>query len=385
MSPNGAGVTLLNTGVQIASLQSSVTYLRDHHDTQYLQLAQLSGTVDTARRDLDHVMANMPKEETFAAVTGGGQSTFVASTLSWRSDINFLDTEVNINGNIQVPNVDYIKLSSTTIQFIDDVAAPRLINAGAIVTVRVATPNIDTPLPPRPYFVEYVESTVGMSVTLANEYDPTKTRLSAFRNGLYMVNSPFIGSLVDRYAEQDRKSILTGVTSVASDVYAFVNQNLTPGFKRVNSGVTGTVLTIPTYTIGSKKLIVWRNGLAMTTSIFGLAAERYTESSPTTVTLADAAVLTDWFAFENRSVAPTWREEKTGASGATLLLVANYTKGDYKLLVWRNGLLLVNSATIGTAEARYIEDPTVANGVSTNRIDLGISADPSDVFIIIYQ
>lgn len=370
------GLVLIDTRTSIETLNTQVADLYAKNDTQYLQIAYVTGLVDATRRDLDYLLANRPLEETFPAVGPAGQTLFTASTIAWNADPAFLDIVVRVNGEPQVPGVDFTKVDGTSVQF----SSP--LPEDSVVTIRIELPKISIPLAGQPYFVNYVGNTTGMVVYTGHEYDPTKTRLGVFRNGLYMVNSPFVGGLGDRYTEQDRSSVLVGVGVEASDVFAFVNQDVTPVYKQVNSGLSGTVITVPSYTQGSNRLLVYRNGLLANSSGFGLLAEQYTESSPTSITLAASAVSTDWFTFEYRQ-SITWREDKTGVTGTQLLLTNPYTKGNGKLLVFRNGALLHNSTTLGTPDMRYTEYGTI--GASSTRIDLEVAASTDDVFTFLYQ
>lgn len=230
----------------------------------------------------------------------------------------------------------------------------------------------------QPFFVNYVTGQTTTTIPVGGQYNENTDKLSVFRNGLMLTRSASIGSAVSRYVELTDTQINLGSAASAPEVFTFVNHTAIPVVTNM-TGMTGTVLTVSSYIVGSGRLRVYRNGILMTTELTAPAADRYFESSATSITLAFAAVVGDVFVIWNDGNAPTFRETLTGVTG-TLLTIPNsetYTMGDQKLLVFRNGLLMLNSGILGNPSDRYSE-------TSTTQITLATAAVVGDVFTFLY-
>ena len=143
-----------------------------------------------------------------------------------------------------------------------------------------------------------------------------------------------------------------------------------------------SVINLPTYTQGDDSLKVYRNGLLMNAQALGDTITQYSETSTTSITLAEVAQSSDVFTIINM-VAPTFRNDVTGLSGTNLNIGNNYTVGDDSLLIFKNGVLLTNNnkSIVGTTDNQYEED-----GVGTSSsVTLQEAATVSDVFTFIIK
>lgn len=239
--------------------------------------------------------------------------------------------------------------------------------------------------------VEAPESPFNISITnqddldtllIGSPYNVGTDKLDVYRNGVLMVKDNLSVSLVSRYSEVDQDSIYISKNSEVSDVFSFINESYAPNFKLNFVGFSGTKINLPPYAIGTGSLRVFRNGILMNTSGNSGAILQYSESTPYLpnywIDLAAPAVLTDVFTVIEKSVTPEFREEITGVTGTTINLSNAYTMGDELLLVFRNGVLMQNSTTLGNADNRYLEDTATS-------ITLELAAVATDVFTFIYK
>lgn len=251
---------------------------------------------------------------------------------------------------------------------------------GDVLELRIINPQVfGTSGLPQPYFVNYITGQAGAQVPVGNLYNITTNKLQVYRNGALMSLTLSVGDLIDRYSEPNNNSILLSQNANTSEVFTFINYEDPVPSRVIQTGVTGTILTIPTYTLGDDSLRIYRNGVLMTTGVGFSAVQTYAETSTTTVTLDVAASASDVFVIYGAGSPPTWRETLTGVTGTTLTIPNSqtYVLGDEKLLVFRNGLLLLNSTSLASAVDRYQE-------FSTTQIELGLTASASDFFEFIY-
>lgn len=233
-------------------------------------------------------------------------------------------------------------------------------------------------LAPQPFFLNYVDGITGGTVPTGNTYNMGTDKLSVYRNGIYLVKSPSLGMPVDRYVEGSLNAVAVGLAAAPSDVFTFENLASLPTARQFATGLTGTVLSVPTYVMGSKRLRIFRNGVLMNASGLGTAVEQYTETSTTSITLAQASLASDLWTYYVASSAPTFREDLDGFSGTVLNISGTYVIGDKHLLVFKNGVLLFNSLTLGVAGDRYQE-------TGTSQVTAGVAAVVSDWFSFIYM
>lgn len=229
-----------------------------------------------------------------------------------------------------------------------------------------------------PYFVNYLNGETAALISIGNNINIGSGRLAVFKNGQRLANSLSVGVASDRYQETTVGQITLGAAAVASDVLSFVNRFTTTS-SSIITGITGSVLTVPSYTMGDKSLVVYRNGILMNASGLGNSNDQYNETTSTTITLGLAALPSDFFIVELINP-PISRQDQSGVTGLTLTLSSPYTMADEKLLVYRNGVLMINSnsPSLGGAVDRYQE------GTTTTLI-LETAAVVGDVFTYMNQ
>lgn len=389
-----------------------------------------SDDVNTALGKLDQAFGTIfndtPKEEQFV-VGGGGQSIFTATLFNWNPANTSVDIVVYVNGIKAEQSLtgaldkDFRKNSSTVIEFAYTVPENAKVTirdertggsgSGAGVTnganvgtgtgnvfkinnagtlqfrrilagsgISVTTSGDDVVISAtggaaEAYFVNYLTGQTAYSIGTGAKYNLGTDKLKVYRNGLVMLNTASVGSNLERYQELTNKSVLLSDVAVASDLFAFVNQDVDVDYSTIITGITGVTVTVPTYVMGNNALRVYRNGVLMNAASLGTAVDQYTEASTTSLSLNVAAVSTDVFLVE-RGPVPTFREDLDGFSGTLITLGSSYTMGTQELLVFRNGILLYNSLTLGAAINRYQE-------TSTTTVTVGVTASPSDVFTFI--
>lgn len=338
------------------------TLIISSSDTYPEAISKLDLAVNTA-------LSDTAIEETITATAG--QTVVNFSIISFDPSTASVDLKAYRDGVKMEPNDDYAKTGPAQITM----NYPLIL--GEKICGRMEKSAVPA-LGPQAYFVNYYEGLIGTAIATGNAYNTGTDKLSVYRNGLYMVNSAS-GSFpaTDRYLEASSSSILLafGVTPV--DWLAFVNEDTIPAARTQSIGLTGTVLTVPTYTMGNDSLRVYRNGVLMNTAGLGAAADQYTETSTTSITLALASNVSDVWTFYVMGVAPTFRQDVDGLTGTVLTLPAPITVGNERLLVFKNGVLMLNSLTMATANERYQE-------TSTTQITLAAAAIATDVFTYIY-
>lgn len=147
-----------------------------------------------------------------------------------------------------------------------------------------------------PNFRQFSDGLTGTTLTVP-AYTMGDDTLRVYRNGVLM-NAAGLGAAIDQYTEASSTSITLATASVMTDVWCFHSMSVVPDYRSDVSGLTGTTLTVPTYTMGDKRLLVFRNGILMLNSLsLGAANDRYQEATTTTLTLADAAVVGDVFTY----------------------------------------------------------------------------------------
>lgn len=351
-----------------------------HVYQQDLDLALIRATIQSLNEsisllglDITAILNDNPLEETIETV--GGETILTTSTIQWSIDNAEVDVVVYRNGMRLVQDqtggtgADYRKVSSNQIEIF------RTALAEDRYTFRSIRQLLS--IKPKSYFYGHTDGRSGKSLPLPNRYAPNTDQLSIFRNGILSIKSYTLGSSDVRYEETSPTFITFEDLLVSDDVVSYLNTALTPKFRYYQQGVTGTVLTIPSYIVGNDGLKVWRNGVLMNTSSMGSTFDQYSETSTTQVTLAEPAVATDLFIFEDANTAPQFREDITGISGTVITLSNSYTVGDDRLLVFRNGKLLYKSTTIGDPIDRYLES-------GTSEITLEIAVDVTDWISVIY-
>lgn len=280
---------------------------------------------------------------------------------------------VTLNGQMLTLNTDYTEVGSSsslssTIIILQDLVV------GDQLDIRFVNPQIiGTAGDDQAYFVNYLVGQNGSQIPVGALYNTGTERLQVWRNGLAMLRTSSLGDLIDRYQEANTNSITVSQVANPDEVFAMVNHAAPSPAVTLITGVSGTVLTIPTYVIGNGALRIFRNGVLLSANAGAPTDLKYSETSTSTITLALAASTSDVFKVFKAGTPPQFREVVTGITGLTVSLINTYTLGDKKLLVFRNGLLMSDSTSIGTAETRYQE-------ASTSSITLEVAAVTSDLF-----
>lgn len=255
----------------------------------------------------------------------------------------------------------------------------RSIRGATGITVYVDGNEIVVALATSAYYRNYQTNIASPVMPVGAAYDIGSRRLQVHRNGIRMTNSMSYGGLIDRYIENSVNTIQLLEAALLSDVFTFTNIGLAPVFLDIQGGLSGTTITLPAaITLGDKRLLVFRNGVLMNNAGLGGPVDRYTETSTTQITLDQAAVPSDVFILEYAGAAYDFREDVSPFVGSTLNLSNSLNPGDNKELVFKNGVLLYNSNTLGVADDRYgIADATTIN--------LGAPANLLDYFTVINQ
>lgn len=147
-----------------------------------------------------------------------------------------------------------------------------------------------------PLFQEVV-SQAGVTVYVP-AYELGTGKLIAWRNGLLM-NAAGHGDYTLRYAEVSDTQIQLEEAAEATDVFIFEHLTAAPTWREDITSFVGNTLTFQsTYTVGDKKLFLYRNGCLMLNSTdgnLGVSSERYYELSTNSVYLETGASINDCF------------------------------------------------------------------------------------------
>lgn len=322
--------------------------------------------LDTEVYDLLHNSGLEEKQE----VGIGGQSIFNATTLQWNASNLIWDVLVFVNGRKQSQDTtgglaeDFRKNSGTQIEF------SYTVPENAKVTFRVENP-LALPMPVGFFRTDQV-ATGGITAFVGHVYNMGNDSLQAFRNGVQMDTLGLYP--ITSYIENSNKFIKLGLAASFPEVLSYIGLP-TPTYRQFNSSLTGTVLSVPTYTMGDERLLVLRNGLLMNTASMGGALDQYSETSTTSITLTSAAVANEIFEYLYLA-SITSRDDVTGVTGTVIVVPTAYTMGNQRLLVFKNGTLMFNSLTLGGAQDRYQE-------TSTTSITTAAAAVATDVFTFI--
>lgn len=286
---------------------------------------------------------------------------------------------VFLNGIKMVVGDDYTEIGSpgtlsNQVQTLQD-----LVVGDKLEFIWVNPQVIGTAALDQPFFVNYLTGQNANQIPVGHIYNMGTDRLQIWRDGLAMLKTNSVGDLIDRYQEVNSNSVNLSSVANPDEVFSFVNHIAPDPTVVLITGVTGTTLTVPTYVIGNKALRVFRNGLLMTTNASGPVDLKYVEATTSTVTLSTAAVLTDVFKIYIAGAPPTFRVSTTGITGTVITVPGgnSYVIGNKHLLVFLNGVLLLDSGSLGDPVDRYSE-------TSTTQITLEVALVTSDLLEFIY-
>ena len=214
-------------------------------------------------------------------------------TFSQPYEANFNKLNVYRNGlhlinDLSVPDIDRF-----TESFVDTIGIPIAVSTGEVIT---AIFEYDIPSA-----TAVITGVSGSFLTVPN-YVLGSNTLRVWKNGLLM-NPSGLGGLQDFYTEASTTSILLGQAAIPTDIFFVEVLAQSPVFREDKDNIVGTNLPTTTpYTVGSDKVLVYRNGLLQFNSVtLGGAIDRYQEFNANNFTLEVASQSTDWWTILFRS------------------------------------------------------------------------------------
>ena len=302
------------------------------------------------------------------------------NTLSYWKNIPNNAGVVNTAANVGVGTGQVFKNT------VADTINMRTLEAGNEISIVTGTNSITIArITAAPYYREDIVPNAGtLTILLSNPYVMGTDTLEMYRNGVRLMNQqPENSSSIDKFAERSRKAVTvfeglsgSGIPD-GFDVFSAVNQDVEPDWCIVVTNQTGTTLTVPSYTVGDDGLRVFRNGVLMNSTGLGNPIDKYTETSSTLITLNQVATSGEHFLISYGPV-PSNRTDIDGLTGTFISSVPTYNMGTDELLVYRNGILMFNSTSLGIPVDRYQE-------TSATSITLASAALASDVFTFIVK
>ncbi len=210
---------------------------------------------------------------------------------------------------------------------------------------------------------------------LGNSYNRGSDRLEVYRNGIAMNLGALVGERIERYQEISNNEIGLSLHAQLQDIFTAIFKEVrvvSKGFVIEKSNEN--VVQVPQYTIGGKDLRVFRNGILLNKASKGELIDQYTEITDTTIGLPVSLAISDILTFEVSDFTGT-REDISGLDNTSIVTLANSIASG-KILVYRNGKLIHNSNSLGSAIDRY--------SVSNNfEIVLGENAQLTDYITVI--
>ena len=184
-----------------------------------------------------------------------------------------------------------------------------------------------------------------------------------------------MGTAQFQYTEKSARLIEMTERLSATDVTDVVNigAKRTPLYRQYNANFSGAAVTVASYVANVDRLLVFREGKLLSRLPGAPAELRYTETSTTQITLAQAAVAEDIATDFLSSV--VWRQDQTALTGTQVNFLSTFSDPE-KLLLFRNGMLM-NAQGLGSADLQY----TI---LDTDSVTLATSAISSDLFIAVY-
>ena len=306
--------------------------------------------------------------------------------LAWDSGLSYWKNIPNNSGVINTAANVGIGTGQVFKNTVSDTINLRTLEAGNEISITTGTNSIVIArITAAPYFRQDVVPNAGtMTILLSNPYVMGTDTLEMYRNGVRLMNQhPENSSSIDKFVERSRKAVNIfeglGGSGIPDglDVFSAVNQNIEPDWCIVITNQTGSTLTVPSYTVGNDGLRVFRNGVLMNASGLGDPIDKYAETSSTLITLTQAATSGEHFLISYLPI-PNNRTDIDGLTGTFISSVPTYNVGTGELLVYRNGILMFNTTSIGIPVDRYQE-------TTATSITLASAALASDVFTFIVK
>lgn len=364
--------------IGLGLLQSQLDILVSHLSSIDGSLVSMNGKIGTSQGGVDslysivdRLCSGVPLEETFTATEG--QTIFNASTMTWTNDNAVFDILVFRDGSKMQQgstSVDYRKTSTSQIVFFNG------LRANTKITIRQNIPwSVVTA------FINYINEVVGLTVPIGALYNQGTNQLAVYRNGLYMIFSsdPSLGFPSDRYTESHRYAVTLEVEAVYGSFFIVMNRSIPPISRQAINGLTGFSLTVPAYTLGDKSLLIYRGGMLLNASALGDNIMQYSEDDTTHITVLETSTTDSLWIIELLASAPTWRQDITGITGATLTFTGSYVLGSKRLSLYKNGTLMMNTSdtSLGADYNRYVE-------ATVNTVTLESASVVTDVWSALY-
>jgi hypothetical protein len=371
------------TKSEIAGLQSAYNALllafTDHEYQQGLDLTEirnylsdLSLLISNLGSEVNAINADKPLEQHIIATVG--QTDFTASVIHWSTSNADFDVEVFRNGQKLVQDAsgtnlkDFIKLGSNQI---------RLTSAcvdGEQISLRMCRNNLN--IIAKDFFRWDSNSISGRSVLLSQRYSIGTNKTDLFRNGILMVKSMFLGTTASRYEETTSLMMTLAERLIADDVVSVYNRDESVARRDIDGVTTTSITGLDTYS--DNRLVAYRNGLVMTKATnAGIPSfQKYVEASPTAITLVEAGDADEIFSFQVLQNDPKV-EDYVGFTGVSITLSNTYDTGSDRLMIFRNGKLMIRGSSFGEPIDQYFYN-------TSNSLTLVVAAELTDWFHIIY-
>jgi len=371
------------TKSEISGLQSAYNALllafTDHEYQQGLDLTEirnylsdLSLIISNLGSEVNAINADKPLEQHIIATAG--QTDFTASVIRWSVSNADFDVEVFRNGQKLVQDAsgtnlkDFIKLGSNQI---------RLTSAcvdGEQISLRMCRNNLN--IIAKDFFRWDTNSIVGRSVLLPQRYSIGTNKTDLFRNGILMVKSMLLGTAASRYEETTSLMMTLAERLLIDDVVSVYNRDESVARRDIDGVTTTSITGLDTYS--DNRLVAYRNGLVMTkaTSAGIPSFQKYVEASPTAITLVEAGDADEIFSFQVLQNDPKV-EDYVGFTGVSITLSNTYDTGSDRLMIFRNGKLMIRGSSFGEPIDQYFYN-------TSNSLTLVVAAELTDWFHIIY-
>jgi len=315
-----------------------------------------------------------PIYETPSGVIDGLNSAF-----SIQHEVNSQEEIWLFRDGLVMPRTSY-SLTRTNIQIID----PNWTPFPGQDLLAWYTPDLFSFTPGLVYNTRFRRYVFGLqdrlSVYASNSYNLGSDRLDVFRNGVLMLYTKLCGSAIDQYQEESSQSIYLNLHAQSSDVFTFINKDyrvLSRGQIYNQSGLT--VIPVPVYTVGTNSLLLYRNGLLMNMYHMYSGSLKYTELTQNAVELEQPLSESDVITFIVSEFVGT-RSDVMGYGGNVFLSFTGLSNNE-KLSFYKNGVLMIESTTLGSPGSRYrvvataptefelyLEEPLVISDVLTSII-----------------
>jgi hypothetical protein len=395
-TPGVYDVEVLVGGIETAQEDTSVPYhfvkvanneieFRDANSDPYLVPAGARILV----KSRNFVLGAGQAQPTLAVSDEGSTFTNPAGSLDFAGDTVELTEESNNEFKLTVTPQEVTNVGATG----EDLAKGRnginlemfKLDVGPGLSIQRVGDVVFINLSQSGYFVAHIDNVVGSLVNVGGSYDQGTRKMMPWRNGLRMINTAVTGEPADRYSEPNTTQIQLALASVtATDHFDFINEDAAPigqliPFTSPAVGLNKTTITVPTHVQGNGTLRVYRNGYFMNEEGIGELANRFTDTSVTTIELDLALEAGDWLYVEVMAVTPAFIPEVLNGQAGTTITFAESFPGSDLTQIFRNGLLM-NVDGFGDPDLHYTISGS--NEITLNAL---APADTTDVFTLLVK